>query len=86
MSLTCSLHKGDLPVKLSWFHNNVSIEYKEGVVVSKVGQRTSVMTIDFVTHEHRGIYTCIAENKAGLARSSANLNVNGIIDCLIAFF
>lgn len=77
VSLTCSLHKGDLPINLSWLHNNISIGYKEGIIISKVGQRNSMMTIDSVSYEHGGIYTCIAENKAGIATSSAKLNVNG---------
>lgn len=80
VSLKCSLHKGDLPVNLSWLHNNVSIGYNDGIIISKVGTRTSVVTIDAVIDEHRGVYTCIAENKAGVARAYAQLNVNGISD------
>lgn len=78
ISLTCSLHKGDLPINLSWLHNNVSIGYVDGILISKVGHRNSMITIDSVTEKHAGIYTCIAENKAGVARSSTVLNVNGI--------
>lgn len=86
VSLTCSLHKGDLPVNLSWLHNNISIGYNDGIIISKVGTRTSVVTIDSVNDEHRGMYTCIAENKAGLARASTKLNVNGTSNCLFVWF
>lgn len=77
ISLTCSIHKGDLPINLSWLHNNISIGYNGGILISKVGQRNSMITIDAVNDEHRGTYTCIAVNKAGVASSSAKLNING---------
>lgn len=82
-SLTCSVHKGDLPINLSWLHENVSIGYMEGIMVSKVGQKNSMLTIDSITEQHAGKYTCISENKAGVARSSAQLNVNGIFSFLL---
>lgn len=78
-SLTCSVHKGDLPINLSWLHNNISIGYMQGVVLSIVGKKSSFLTIDSVTDKHSGKYTCIAENKAGTASYSTILNVNGII-------
>lgn len=84
VSLTCSLHKGDLPINLSWLHNNISIGYNDRILVSKVGQRNSMITIDSVNDVHRGSYTCIAENIAGIARSSAALNVNGILNAFLS--
>lgn len=79
VTLTCSIHKGDLPINLSWLHNNISIGYNDGILVSKIGQRNSVITIEAVNDDHRGIYTCVAVNKAGFASSSAKLNVNGTL-------
>lgn len=76
-SLTCSVHKGDLPIKISWLHNNISLGYMDGVLVSKVGKKVSTLTIDSVTDVHSGAYTCVAENKAGNTRYSTTLNVNG---------
>lgn len=64
-------------MNLSWLQNNISIGYNNGIIISKVGTRTSVVTIDAVNDEHRGLYTCTVENKAGVARASAKLNVNG---------
>ncbi|VEN53579.1 unnamed protein product [Callosobruchus maculatus] len=75
-SVMCSIHKGDLPINISWLHNNVSIGYLPGVMTSKAGKKVSTVTIDSVTEEHMGTYTCIAENKAGTASYSAVLNVN----------
>ncbi|KAJ8982888.1 hypothetical protein NQ317_004318 [Molorchus minor] len=74
--LTCSVHKGDLPINISWLHNNISIGYINGILISKNGKKASTVTIDSVQEDHSGTYTCIAENKAGSARHSAILNVN----------
>lgn len=78
-SLHCSIHKGDLPINISWLHNNKSIGYMEGILISKAGKKASTISIDSVQEQHSGIYTCIAENKAGAARNDARLNVNGIL-------
>ncbi|KAF7271145.1 hypothetical protein GWI33_015951 [Rhynchophorus ferrugineus] len=75
-SLSCSAHKGDLPINISWLHNNVSIGYMDGIMTSKVGSKVSALTIDSVQENHAGLYTCIAENKAGVSQYSVSLNVN----------
>lgn len=51
----------------------------EGIVISKVGQKSIFLNIDSVTDKHAGKYTCIANNKAGVDTYSAVLNVNGIV-------
>lgn len=83
-SVTCSIHKGDLPINLSWLHNNISIGYVKGVMVSKVGKKISTVSIDLVNEEHAGTYTCLAENKAGSASFTTVLNVNGRDDNFFA--
>ncbi|XP_076265886.1 Down syndrome cell adhesion molecule 1 isoform X19 [Rhynchophorus ferrugineus] len=75
-SLTCSIHKGDLPINISWLHNNVTIGYIDGVSVIQVNKKVSTVTIDSVQEQHRGEYTCLAENKAGSVQYTAVLNVN----------
>lgn len=77
-SLACSIHKGDLPINFSWLHNNISVGYKNGISISKMGNKITMLAIDSVTDQHSGTYTCLAENKAGIASYSAKLNVNGI--------
>lgn len=79
LSVQCSVHKGDLPINISWLHNNITMGYMEGVAISKVGKKVSTITIDSVQENHAGFYTCIAQNKAGRTEYSAMLNVNGII-------
>ncbi|XP_063932391.1 cell adhesion molecule Dscam1 isoform X10 [Zophobas morio] len=75
-SAQCSVYKGDLPVKITWLHNNASIGNNEGILITKAGRKVSSLTIDSVQAEHAGVYTCIAENKAGLNTHSAYLRVN----------
>lgn len=77
--LTCSVHKGDLPINISWLHNNISVGYIEGVLISKNGKKASTITIDSIQENHAGAFSCVAENKAGLATYSAVLRVNGTL-------
>lgn len=76
-SLTCSVHKGDLPINVTWLHNNKTLRYDESVLVSNVGKKISTLSIDSVKAEHAGSYTCIAENRAGRTSYSSELFVNG---------
>lgn len=85
-SLTCSVHKGDLPMNISWTHNNRSIEFSEGISINKIGKKISTLSIDYVQEEHTGVYTCIAVNLAGKSSYSAELNVNGIVKHFILVF
>ncbi|XP_060529773.1 cell adhesion molecule Dscam2 isoform X27 [Cylas formicarius] len=75
-SAICSINKGDLPVNISWLHKNISIGYIDGVLVTKVGTKASTVTIDSVQGHHAGVFTCVAENRAGSSYYSAKLNVN----------
>lgn len=76
-NLHCSVHKGDLPIQISWFLNNKSINEIYGVSVLNVGPKVSSLTIDSVHENHAGTYTCLAANPAGRAEFNVELNVNG---------
>ncbi|KAG5890611.1 hypothetical protein JTB14_005121 [Gonioctena quinquepunctata] len=75
-SLTCSVHKGDLPMNITWSHNNESIGYDNGIMITNAGKKISTLSIDSVGAEHSGTYTCTAQNAAGKSSYSAVLNVN----------
>uniref|UniRef100_A0AAR5PMA2 Down syndrome cell adhesion molecule-like protein Dscam2 n=1 Tax=Dendroctonus ponderosae TaxID=77166 RepID=A0AAR5PMA2_DENPD len=76
-SLSCSVVKGDLPIKISWFHNNENIESgNDGIVISRVSKKLSTLSIDNVYEGHSGTYQCVAGNVAGNASFSAELHVN----------
>lgn len=76
-SVSCSVHKGDLPIDISWYHNNNTITEGNGVTVLK-NNKASMLSIDSISFESAGEYTCVARNRAGATKVSAVLNVNGI--------
>lgn len=78
VSLTCTVGKGDLPLKIHWQLNDKILNSGNGVLINRNGKRISVLSIENVQHEHIGNYTCIAENEAGRSSHTAVLNVNGI--------
>jgi hypothetical protein len=45
------------------------------------GKRMSMLFIEAVKAKHMGVYTCIAENNAGVAEQFSQLRVNGLFDC-----
>lgn len=81
-TIQCSVHKGDLPIKISWLLNNETVDHYGGIIVSKVGSKISTITIDSVQENQAGEYTCIAENRAGKTHFGVILNVNGILNFL----
>ncbi|XP_072939091.1 cell adhesion molecule Dscam1 isoform X22 [Epargyreus clarus] len=76
VSLTCTVGKGDLPLKIHWQLNDQILNSGNGIYINRNGKRISVLSIENVQHEHIGNYTCIAENQAGRSSHSAVLNVN----------
>lgn len=84
VTATCSVSKGDLPLKIWWtladsFESlaEYNISSNDGIVISKAGNKLSVLNIEAVKARHRGNYTCYAKNKAGISRHSAYLAING---------
>ncbi|XP_069356511.1 cell adhesion molecule Dscam1 isoform X37 [Maniola hyperantus] len=76
VSLTCTVGKGDLPLKIHWQLNDQLLNSGNGIFINRNGKRISVLSIENVQHEHIGNYTCIAENEAGRSSHSAVLVVN----------
>ncbi|CAG9840567.1 unnamed protein product [Diabrotica balteata] len=76
-STTCNVHKGDLPVNITWSHDNKTVNLQDGILVTKLGKKMSTISIDMVQARHRGVYVCSAENSAGRSSYSAELHVNG---------
>lgn len=79
-SLQCSVSDGDLPLTISWTFNGQPIVNSDDaeVSVTKMGRRSSVLTIEQVAPEHAGRYVCLAENAAGAVSFAADLRVIGV--------
>ena len=76
----CMIPKGDLPINIEWTLNSVPvISGDDGIILLRVNPRTSSLNIGSLDAEHRGVYKCIATNKAGVAEFSSELHVNGSI-------
>ena len=74
----CMILKGDLPLEIRWTLNSAPVITGEhGFTLSRMNARTSSLNIDSLEAHHRGLYKCIASNKAGIAEYTAELEVNG---------
>lgn len=83
-AVQCMVLKGDLPISVKWFLNNYPITTADdSISIVKTSTRISQLSIESVQAKHRGVYKCLAENKAGVISYSTELNVNGL---LIDFF
>lgn len=79
VSASCTVNKGDLPLKITWMRNDNLIFSNDGISISRTNQRISILSIESVRDRHSGNYTCIAENSAGSVNYSTPLWVNGIL-------
>ena len=75
--LSCVVSKGDEPLKLSWSFYGHNLTSGQGITITEIGSRISMLVINSIGHRHIGKYTCKAENNAGFVTRSASLKVNG---------
>lgn len=74
----CMVSKGDLPITFKWYLNDQLIHNDfEAIQITRAAAKLSTLRIDSLNGAHRGVYTCVAENKAGSAKFSAELKING---------
>ncbi|XP_024939105.1 Down syndrome cell adhesion molecule-like protein Dscam2 isoform X42 [Cephus cinctus] len=77
VTATCTVIKGDHPIQIEWALNGEPIARSDpDISVVSTGKRVSLLTIDAVSANHAGEYTCTASNAAGGTSYSANLAVN----------
>jgi len=83
VTATCSITKGDLPLKIWWTFKSdddelpYNLTTNDGVVVTRNGQKLSFLNIEAVKARHRGNYTCFAQNKGGHSQQSSYLSIHG---------
>lgn len=46
-------------------------------MITRNGQKLSVLNIEAVKARHRGNYSCFAQNKAGVSQQFSYLSING---------
>ena len=64
------------PRRPCWLENCIS--GSEYGTTTMLGTQASMLVISSVDYQHSGVYTCRAENPAGVTTHSAELKVNGI--------
>ena len=75
--LSCVVSKGDEPLKLSWSFHGHNLTSGQGITITEIGSRISMLVISSIDHKHMGRYTCKAVNRAGSITHSASLKVKG---------
>ncbi|XP_026825580.1 Down syndrome cell adhesion molecule-like protein Dscam2 isoform X24 [Ooceraea biroi] len=76
LSVTCTIVKGDFPVKLTWTFDDIPIDSSRPDVTIVNNKRVSFLSIDSVAARHAGRYKCTATNAAGSDSHTAVLSVN----------
>lgn len=86
VQLSCHVSKGDRPFKISWSFDGDETLKQLGVTTTKMGDRTSFLTIPSVVAAHNGNYSCTASNAAGSTSHTATIRVNGIFFFILYYF
>lgn len=76
-TVQCAVPNGDLPMNIEWKFNGESLKQYSEISISKIGKRGSILTIESVSYNLAGNYTCIGTNRAGSYQHTAELSVNG---------
>ena len=75
--LTCVVTRGDKPLTITWSLKGDIVSSDPTLTTTMLGTQASMLVISSVDYHHSGVYTCRAENIAGISTYSAELNVNG---------
>ena len=75
--LACAVSRGDRPLSITWSLKGAIINSDPTLTTTMLGTQTSILMISSVDYTHIGVYTCRAENPAGVTSYSAELKVNG---------
>ncbi|XP_039283562.1 Down syndrome cell adhesion molecule-like protein Dscam2 isoform X29 [Nilaparvata lugens] len=76
VSMQCVVKDGDLPLNISWTLNGQPLVSSDDVTIAKGGRRISTLTIESVSHQLAGNYSCVGSNAAGTDSHTSTLLVN----------
>ena len=75
--MTCVVSSGDRPLSIKWSLKGDIVSSDDTMTTTMLGTQASMLVIQSVDYQHSGVYTCRAENPAGITTHSAELRVNG---------
>ena len=84
--LICVVSRGDMPLSITWSLKGDTVSSDPVLSTTMIGQQTSLLSLSSVDYQHSGVYTCRAENMAGVSSHSAELLVNGNHQALEMFY
>lgn len=76
-SLTCSVTRGDQPIRITWLKDGRALGPSERVSITNVDQYNSMLMIESLSPDHNGNISCLVANNAGSTSYSATLVVHG---------
>lgn len=71
------MSEGDLPVNIEWALNGHATKDYAEINVSKMGKRSSILSVESVSYTIAGNFSCKANNSAGESSYTVELQVNG---------
>ncbi|GBL76510.1 Down syndrome cell adhesion molecule-like protein 1 [Araneus ventricosus] len=75
-SSICTIRSGDRPLEFQWLKDGENVISNKNVDIQSVKDTSSILSIESVTSQSSGNYTCIVRNAFGSDRYTANLAVS----------
>lgn len=76
--ISCAISRGDPPFDIIWKKDGRKLDSNDGILITRSGQRLSILNIESVKARHAGNFTCQVKSQAGIIEYSAELHVTGI--------
>uniref|UniRef100_A0A8D8ZB17 Down syndrome cell adhesion molecule n=2 Tax=Cacopsylla melanoneura TaxID=428564 RepID=A0A8D8ZB17_9HEMI len=77
VQFSCVVTKGDLPLIIGWSFEGGQLSDHLGIDITKLGPRSSLLSIQSLSVKHSGQYTCSARNTAGVTNYTTSVLVKG---------